>query len=267
MATPNVPPSPISREARLRWVPIERMRVSSHAQRELRQEWVDELLANFDLEQLGNPTVNLRGGVFYVIDGQHRVEALRQMGWGDQQVECWTYEGLDEAEEAEMFLKLQNRLTVRALDKFRVGVVAGRPDEVAIDKIVRSVGLRVSDVQVPGAIKAVGTLRRVFQRDGADVLRRALTIIRDAYGDAGLEAATIEGIGLLCARYDGELDDAATVKRLGDIHGGVNGLLTAAEKIRLRTGHTRGNCVAAAAVEVINRGRGGSKLKTWWNES
>lgn len=266
MTQPNVPPSPmISREARLQWVPIERMRVSSHAQRELRQEWVDELLANFDLEQLGSPTVNLRGGVYYVIDGQHRIEALRQMGWGDQQIECWTYEGLDEAAEAEMFLKLQNRLTVRALDKFRVGVIAGRPEETAIDKVVRSVGLKVTDDKVPGGIKAVGTIRRIYQRDGSNVLRRALTIVRDAYGDAGLEAATIDGIGLLCARYNGELDDALTVKRLGDVHGGVNGLLQAAEKLRLRTGHTRGNCVAAAAVEIINRGRG-AKLKSWWQE-
>jgi hypothetical protein len=265
VTTPNV--SPITREARLEWVPIEKMRVSTHAQRELRQQWVDELLASFDLEQLGNPTVNLRGGVYYVIDGQHRVEALRQMGWGDQQVECWVYEGLDEGGEAEAFLKLQNRLTVRALDKFRVSVVAGRAEEVAIDRVVRSLGLKITDDRVPGGIKAVGTLRRIYQRDGAQVLRRALSIVRDAYGDGGLEAATIDGIGLLCARYNGELDDAITVRRLGDIHGGVNGLLTAAEKLRLRTGHTRGHCVAAAAVDVINRGRGGNKLKSWWNET
>lgn len=241
------------------------MRVSPLAQRDLRQAWVDELVANFDPEEIGNPTVNLRGGHYYIVDGQHRIEVLKAVGWGDQSVQCWTYEGLTEEQEAERFLKLNNKLTVDTFAKFRVGVTAGRPDETDINRIVMAQDLRVSRDQIPGAIKAVGTLQRIYRRDGGRILARTLRIVRDAYGDAGLDAPTIEGIGLLCARYNGELDDATAVKRLAAVHGGVNGLLNAAEVMRKRTGNLKGHCVAAAAVEIINRGRG-PKLKSWWAE-
>lgn len=265
MAEPNKSQR-VQRHAELRWVPIAEMRVSPVAQRELRQQWVDRLLADFDIEQLGNPTVNLRSGIYYVIDGQHRIEALRQMGWGDQHIQCWCYEGLSEHEEAETFLKLQERLTVRALDKFKVGVVAGRQEEREIDAVVKGLGLMVSDDKQPGAIGAVGTLRRIYQRDGAAVLGRTLRIAHEAFGDAGLEGAIVDGIGLLCSRYNGDLDESQAIERLGSVPKGASGLLASAERLRVRTHAARGHCVAAAAVEVINRGRGRHKLAPWWFE-
>jgi hypothetical protein len=242
------------------------MRVSPLAQRELNQARVDHLVANFNVEEIGTPTVNRRGGSLFIIDGQHRIQAMRDMNWGDQQIQCWVYEGLSEEEEAEKFLQLNDTLTVNAFAKFRVGVRAGREDECAIDTIVQKAGLCVSQDKVAGAISAVGTLRRVYTRSDGPTLARTLGVIRDAYGDSGLEAAVIDGIGLLCQRYNGELDVPVAVERLGKVHGGVNGLLGDAEKLRLSTGNQKGHCVAAAAVNIINRGRGGRKLPSWWRE-
>ena len=53
----------------------------------------------FDPEQMDAPTVNCRGGWYYLIDGQHRIAALKQWlaSWEDQQVQCWCYDGLTEA--------------------------------------------------------------------------------------------------------------------------------------------------------------------------
>lgn len=256
----------VERSARLRWVPIAKMKVNPLAQRDLNQARVDHLAANFDLEQLGTPTVSEREGHFFIIDGQHRIEALRQMGWGDQQIQCWTYTGLTGEEEAERFLKLNDVLAVEAMARFRAGVHAGREVECDIDRVVRSQGLCVSKDSLPGAIRAVGTLRRVYSRTDGATLGRTLRIIRDAYGDAGLEAPVIDGIGYLCGRYNGELDEALAVKKLGGANGGVNGLLGAAEKLRRSTGNPKGQCVAAAAVEFINTGRGGKKLPSWWKQ-
>lgn len=260
----DMPMKKVEREARLRWVPIADMRVSPLAQRELNRSRVNKIAADFDLEQVGTPTVNERGGHFYVIDGQHRVEALREIGWGDQQIQCWTYAGLTEEEEAEKFLKLNDTLAVNAFAKFKVGVQAGHLEECDIDRIVRAQGLRVSQDAKDGAISAVGSLRRVYTQAGPGQLARTLRIVRDAYGDAGLEAAVISGIGLLCARYDGNLDEKRAVDLLSRAHGGVNGLLGKAETIRRATGGAKFHCVAAAAVEIINAGRGGKKLPAWF---
>lgn len=256
----------VEREARLKWVPIPKMKVSPVAQRELNQARVDRMAADPDLERLGTPTVNERDGNFYVIDGQHRIEMLRQIGWGDQQVQCWTYAGLSEDEEAECFLKLNDVLAVHAFDKFRVGVTAGRDDETDIDRIVRAQGLCISRDEMPGAIGAVGTLRRVYKRADAKTLSRTLKIIKESYGDPGFTAPVIDGIGLLCQRYNGDLNEAEAIKRLAASNGGVNGLLGKAENLRRQTGNYKSHCVAAAAVEIINSGRGGKKLPSWWKD-
>ncbi len=89
----------VERSAHLRWVPLGRMRVNPLAQRDLNQARVDKLVAEFDPEQLGTPVVNHRGECFYVIDGQHRFEALKVWlgeGWQSQQVQCEAYEGMSE---------------------------------------------------------------------------------------------------------------------------------------------------------------------------
>lgn len=256
----------MARGARLKWVPIALTRVSPMGQRELVPGWVSKIAAHFDIERMGTPTVSYRDGHFYILDGQHRIEAAKEAGYEDQKVQCWVYENLTEAEEAEKFLQLNEVKAVNALAKFRIAVRAGRPMESDIDRICRALDLRVSSDKIEGGISAVGTLTRVYSRAGAAVLSRSLRIVRDAYGTPGLSAATIDGIGYLCQRYNGSLDEAKAVERLSKLHGGSSGLLGRAEVIRRQTGNQRGQCVAAAAVEVINQGRGGNKLPSWWAE-
>ena len=255
----------LERTARLRWVPLAQMRVNPLAQRDLNRARVAQLAACFDPEQIGAPVVSCRGGWFWLLDGQHRIEAYKLWlgSWEDQQIQCWCYAGLTEAAEADLFLKLNDTLTVSAFAKFKVAVAAGRDAEADVDRIVRALGLRIAG-RSGGGICAVATLRRVYGRAGAAVLARALRIIRDAYGDAGLDGPVIEGIALVCQRYDGDLPERHAVARLGAAHGGVGRLLSRAGQLRQSTGAAPAECVAAAAVELINRGTGRTKLAPWW---
>ncbi len=259
----------IDRVSHMQWVPIGLMRVAPQCQRPLNLTWVKTLVAEFDLEQLGHPVLNKRAEFFYLIDGQHRIEALKEIGYGDQQIQCEVYDGLSEAEEAEMFLRRNSKLTITALAKFKVGVKAGRPAEVAINNIVTTLGLKVAnDKSTIGSISAVSTLMRVFTRDGSPNLHRSLTIIRDAYGQTGFEARIIDGIGMLCHRYNGDLNDKFAVEKLASVIGGINGLTNQANVLERTTGSTAAQCIAAAAVEIYNKQRGGKKppkkLPNWW---
>ena len=182
-------------------VPLSKMTVSGRIQRDLKPSRVAHLVSVFDLDDFGLPVVNLREGKYYIIDGQHRIEALKEWlgnGWEEQKVECRVYEGLSESEEADMFDRLNDVLAVRAFDRFKNRVIAQRDVELRIYRIVESESLCISRDKVPGAIGAVDTLRKVYMRSDGDTLARTLRIIRDPFGNAGFEAQIIDGIGRLC---------------------------------------------------------------------
>lgn len=254
----------VRRDAELAWVPIPLMRVNAVAQREFKQHRVDYLVAHFDLEQMGTPTVNHRGGLYYLIDGQHRVKALEAIGYADQQVQCWLYTGLTEAEEAEKFLKLNDSLAVDAFPKFQAAITAGRQDESAVNRVVQGCGLRVGMTKQPRTIMAVATLLRVYRQGGPEVLARTLTIAYESFGDGGLDAAVISGIGLLCQRFNGQVDDTVAIAQLGSVRNGVSGLMQQVAVLQQQTGKQRTHCVAAAAVDTYNRGRRSKRLPSWW---
>lgn len=264
MTTKATTDEKVQRTARLKWLRISDLQINPLAQRELNQARVDRLAAEFSLEAMGTPKVSLRDGHAYVVDGQHRVEALRQLDFGDDMLQCETYEGLTEAEEADLFLLTNTALPVSSIAKYRTAITAGRSDECDVDRIVRAAGLVVTKEKLPGAIGAVGTLLRVYRTTDGKTLGRGLRIIRDAYGDSGFESNVIGGFGQLCARYNGALDDAEAIRKLSAAHGGVNGLTGRAEALHKATGNAKSLCVAAAAVDIINAGRGKKMLAPWW---
>lgn len=254
-------PERIERTGHLRWITVSDLTVNPRAQRDLRPGWAAQIATAFDPDRFQPPLVSYRDGEYHIIDGQHRIEALRIMGWETQQVQCWVYENKSEAEEADLFLWHNNRKAVNAFDKFQIGVVAERADEQDINRIVLAHGLKVS--QSDNGIRAVGALRKVYAH-GPKVLARTLRIVRDSYGDDGLDGHVIEGIGLLCARYNGELDEGAAVSRLSTARGGIGALNSRAYMYKKTLGKPLSQCVAASAVELINAGRGGKKLPGWW---
>jgi len=253
----------------LRWISLDQLRIApeGEGQRELKQYRVDRMLARgFNPDIMGYPEVSERDGHFWVIDGQCRVEALKVwLGeWHGQEIQCRVHTGLTMEQEAELFLMLNDFIAVSSMASFKNAVKAGRADEVDVDRVVRSNGLVISKDKGENSIGAVGTLTRIYQRGGAVVLGRALRIARDAYGTPGLEGPVLDGLARLCQRYNGELDEKAAIDKLSKRFGGVNGLMGDANKIRKSTGSQLADCVAAAAVETYNAGRGGKKLTPWW---
>ncbi|AXQ62183.1 hypothetical protein SEA_SPIKELEE_54 [Mycobacterium phage Spikelee] len=247
----------------LQWIPVAQMRVSSRAQREQRQSHIDHIASNFDPDKFGTPTVNERDGIFWIIDGGHRVKALIQMGYEDQSVQCWTYHNLTEEQEAEKFLSLNDVKPVNGMDKFKVSVVAGRETETDIDRIVRAAGMTIG--KGANGIGSVGALKKVYENAGPRGLAVTIQIIRDAYGMPGFAAKVIEGVGLFVANYETVFDQDRLVSKLAGKHGGVNGLLGRAEQIKSAHGVSAPQGVAAATVETYNQGRGGGKLPGWFS--
>lgn len=251
-------------------VAIDKMRVSSNAQRDLNAGRVAYLAENFNPEEMGYPVVNARDGFYFIIDGQHRIESLKLWlggdSWKAQKVDCRVYSGLTEKQEADMFDRLNDALTPTAFAKFRIRVTAGRTTECHVARCVAAAGLKISQSQEEGCVSCVNTLIRVFKRSKKEGLLRTLDLTYKSFGTPGLTARVIDGVSLVCDRYNGQLDDVAAVERLSTLNGGIGRVLSSSEQIKARYGRTIAQCVAAAIVDILNAKRGGKKLPNWWAE-
>lgn len=256
------------------WVPISEMRFDPRVNRKLRQSRVDSIAANFDPEKVGIIHLSHRGdGSYIVIEGQHRVRALVQLGWTDQRMESKVYEGLTVAEEAERMLALNDKLTVSRIDEFLIAVVASDPEAVAINNIVRDAGLVIDGQSRDGVINCVAALEKVYRGESqsADaahpkVLGQVLDVVTSAWGrtKAAGQGDIIQGVGLVLHRYGDQVELDRLITKLAPVPGGPAGLIGRARAAREYRGGSVARNVAAIVVEVYNKGRRQGALSDWW---
>lgn len=256
------------RSSHLKWIKLGDLVPSPYGQRQFEPAWANEIASDLKLEEIGYPVVSFRDGIHYVIDGQHRVAALRIFGFLEEDtIQCEVYDGLTPQDEAERFLQRNHIKSVSAVSKFQVAVKAERQVESAIDQVVRMHGMRIGRTKGPGTISAVSKLRKVVDRyGGLIVLGRVIRIIQSAYGDAGFDAAIIEGLAVCLHRYNGQIDEQVMAERLAKTSGGLNGLTQPAHKTYVAMGQPMAQCIAASAVSIYNRDQKGKKLAPWWKE-
>ena len=76
-------------------------------QRPVDEKEVDRLIRDWDERLLDPVIVSFRDGKFYVIDGQHRIAAMRKMNNGSEVMAvCKVYSGLTYEQEADLCYKL-----------------------------------------------------------------------------------------------------------------------------------------------------------------
>lgn len=256
-----------------RMVTISELNVDPEAQRPVSPTWVKARVPIFDVDQLGYIVVNKRaGGKCYVVDGQHRVELMRAVGWGDQQIHAEVFEGLTQSQEAALFNARNDRKAVRKFDKFRVSITAGDQIAIEIDKIVREHGLVISDQLIDGHICAVDALERVHRgagiasaKEGPAALRKALGVLVQAWGKqaSSVNGKVVMGLGMLFLRYNGAVNERDLAKKLAPFPGGAPGLLGKGKSMQDLRGRPLHHCIASLIVDTYNRGRRVGKLDSW----
>lgn len=264
---------PNRRPSKIRPVPIDKMRVPPAlvAQREFRQAHADSIAANLDLNKLGYPIINHRDGMYWVVDGQHRIDALKQNGFEKDNLDCEVYEDLSDAEMADIFLGRDARKPIPLFDKFHVSCTAGYRRERDILRAVESNGQRISRVK-DGGISAVGALGAVYDRVGDVVLGQVIRTINLGFGGDPLafDSSIIQGLGLVYNRYNGRTNEKALGQKLSTLRQGARELLRKAESIKERTGNQKKHCIAAAVVDIYNKGLGPRdthRLPSWWKSA
>lgn len=259
----------VDRGARLMWVKLADLKPHPIVQRDkLDSGRVAGIAAGFDPDKFDAPKVLRRDGQDWIIDGWHRVEAAIEALGGDQSVQAWVRIDLTDAEAADWSLGLNDYRVWNILDRYHVAITAGYALESDVDRIVRSCGLIVSRDGTGNAIRAVGTLKRIYKAGGPAVLARTLCVVRDTYGDAGFVAPILAGVALVVGRYGADFDDKEMVSQLSKAHGGASGLVSKANHLHKSTGNYKSHCVAAAVVDIYNIGLPrAKKLTSWWKET
>lgn len=254
-------------------IKVDELRVDPDTQRSLRPSWRDQLARNFDPNKVGILHVSPNGSGYRIMDGQHRAEAMKSLGLGDERVRCLVYTGLSKQDEASIFLGLNNQKSVRAYDKFRVRVTEGDPTATEIMEVLSDVGLTLSDQKNDGSVRAVNQLENIFTgrtlklKDGPypHHLRWTLAILRDAWGydSNAFDGPIIEGLGAVILRFGDQVDRDRFGKKLAGFPGGSRGLLAKSRAWKDVKGVTLKNAMAEILVELYNNQLRKNALPTW----
>jgi hypothetical protein len=243
------------------------------AQRRYSRAQAEEYAANFDPNKLGIPAVNHRDGIYWIVDGQHRIEALKLWFAPDDpgHIDCNVYVDLTDEEMAELFIGLNTRRAVNSFDLFLTACSAKRSAECEIRRVVESNGLKIEQSKDENAIGVVSALRRVHERAGAVVLGQSLRALRDGLaGDRmAFDGQLLQGVANVFNRYNGKTDEKTLARALAAVQQGASAILRRAESQRERTGNLKAQCVAAVVVDLYNKEvgpRNGGRLPAWWKE-
>jgi hypothetical protein len=250
-------------------------------QRPVNSHRVAILAENMDPDQLGVIDVSKRSdGRHYIIDGQHRVAAVRKAFNDDgQRVPCIVHEGLTVEEEANHFKRLNDKLTISRVQYFIAGIRSGSAIEVAINSIVQQFGWKIDRQKVDGTIPAVQALQVVYfgfahgsskqvpnksLKPQPNLLKETLALITKTWGYSkdGVNGAVIEGVGRLLAARARAIKSDDLIHKLRQLPGGPGKLIADGKALAaiLRCGVSYG--VSEALVNIYNQGRRVGKIES-----
>ena len=255
-------PTRLELNSHLGWVRLDQMKLNPLAQRSFNPN-NPAVRGEFDPEVMGYIVVSHRDGWYYIVDGQHRQRGvLAYLGDSSQQVQCRIFEGLTSEQEAELFLMLNDQKKQDAMSKYKVALTAGRADECDVDRITRSLGLRIGYDKNCEEIGCISTMLKVYRDHGPTAFSFAMRVIRDAYGFDGFKENVIKALALITNRYGNSINEEALAAKLAKK--GLPEVNYAAKSMKEATGNPYPQCYAHAMINVYNV-RNANRVEPWWN--
>lgn len=249
----------------LRPLVVSALVVDSDVQRALDNRRVEKIATELNHDALGTITVSHRAnGSYHIIDGQHRVSAVRLAEGDGVKIMCRVFDGLTIEEEAELFRLLNNTAKPGALDLFRVRVVEGEETATYIHDMLVRHGFRLGLASGGVVFAAVAAAERVY-RLKPDALEWTLSTVVRAWGHEGAstDGRIVAGLGLVYARYGTAVAPDEMADRLARFPGGPGGVLGKARGLKEMIGGHIGSAVSEIIVETYNRKRKTRALPPW----
>lgn len=211
----------LKRSLKYELVSIENLNFDTHYQRGISEMKVREIVRKFDIGVIGALIVSVReDGKYYVIDGQHRIQAMKLLNI--KEIMCVVHHGISIAEEALMFSKCNTtRKSPSALDNYKALLVASDNETILLNNAVEESGYSVDfhnqPVKADGnnkyTLRCVGAMRTVVKSTGVDGLKQVLRIFHSIGNERPIQIEVL-GMGIFIRKANCQFDESELIKKL-----------------------------------------------------
>jgi hypothetical protein len=201
----------------IKLIPLKNIIIGEY-QREPSARRVERIIAQFDPAKLGVLVVNDRlDGNYAIIDGQHRLSALRTIGSSD--ANCIVLSGLTLEQEADYYRRQsENHANLSNYDLYLAGIVAGDPHFLKLKETLARYGYQAHKQSAPKNVTAVAALTKITELYGFDILDLAFAYIGAAWDGDGtaVRREMLAGIAEFAARFGKTVAPGMFAARMSD---------------------------------------------------
>ncbi len=244
---------------------LDQLAIDESYQRELNKPHVKHLATNWKNNAEGVLEVAFRRGMYYVVDGGHRLEAARQRG-DVTELLCILRNSSSAKKEAELFREVNKigRKNVEPTDDFKASVVAG--DEVSreLKKLVHSNKIRIAKSTTgKSTFSAVAKLRKLFL-ENKDIATKAFGLCCDIADGQHFTGMFLDGVFRLIENQlliGVDITDPRYSEPL--VRRGLATCVTLAKKDAIRLAQPIRQVVPHSLLKYINHNRLQKNRLTW----
>lgn len=186
--------------------PAQRVKSNATKLRAMEADWKPEA---FGLPLISSDTE----GRHKVIDGRHRCTAALALFGAETAVLCEVFYGLSQQQEHDLFLSRNQQTVIGANDRYPNELGAGRATAVAVNDVLTRHGLKVGAVGAPDTVKNPGTLVKVYEREGAEILSDTIGALLNSFGVVSIVPAFVDGLAQVFSLYDGQIKNVGPMNR------------------------------------------------------
>ena len=194
-------------------------------QRPVKDPVVAKLVREWDPRLLTPLVVSHRDGRYNLVDGQHRVCAMRKKNNGkDAMALCRVYRGMTYEQEAELYYKLDKaKGHLRLSHATKALMESGSDAEVTeINRLLEEAGFIWAldkPTKKPFEIEATRAVINAYRLLGGAAFSRMLDLMAKAWRGTpiSLNSSIISGMALFLKTYETELDDNVFIKRMSAV--------------------------------------------------
>lgn len=203
-------------EPELKRIPIDNLKFAGY-QRELKPSKVNKIANNFMPDIVGIGLVSFRKGEFWCLDAQHRIMAMKKLGYTE--ILCQVLTGLTYEEECHRFNILNTgRTQLTANQVFHCRVEEKEVSAIALVNLFKKYRFdynKNSGTKADNLIGAVSKFVRMQKMYGDNMVEKVLRVIRNTwYGDKdSLSSAIITGLSTFFSENN-DIDEMTLVKAL-----------------------------------------------------